>query len=164
MSTVFVVIAYILIVVLAVAVIRLLFAAASQSKAQADLKATQDAHARRIEQLSSAINNIQAGLLNLSTGAQALLTAADQESEFAPVKENPPLTATPTSPTISEDPSTPAAIETMIAQREPFSKMMMEEQVHHQRRHGRVDAGGDNANKLKALADALTRLKRITSS
>lgn len=75
MSTVFVAIAYILIVLLAVAVIRLFFVMATLSKSTDDMNMTRQEHARRIEQLASAINNIQAGLLNLSNGAQALLVA-----------------------------------------------------------------------------------------
>jgi hypothetical protein len=70
MLVIAVVLAYVFLVVLAFFVIKFMI---NTGKTLDTLKDTQDAHGRRLEQLTSAVSMIQSGLLNLSSAAQTIL-------------------------------------------------------------------------------------------
>lgn len=73
MLAIIVAISFVALIVLSVAVVRIFFTLDKNSHAVEELVSTQQAQARRIEQMGSAITMIQNGLINISTGAQKLL-------------------------------------------------------------------------------------------
>ena len=83
MLSIAVALSYVFIVVLAVVTVRTMIATTNMTQLISDLQTSDKANGRRTEQISSAVTMIQAGLLNISSGAQNLLSTL--APQFQPI-------------------------------------------------------------------------------
>jgi chromosome segregation ATPase len=76
MQAVLIAISYIFIIILSFFIVRSVMDCSRFQTSLDDLKATQLAHSRRLEQLATAISTLQAAILQISAGASEILTSS----------------------------------------------------------------------------------------
>lgn len=89
MLAIVVVIAYIFLILLAIFVTRAIMDSARISETVLELQKSHQAQARRVDQLASAINNIQGALLNISAGAADILRVSESRKANGLVSQLP---------------------------------------------------------------------------